>query len=99
MTNEINHFFWNANANNCLAILGYELQGSAEVECNRWYNDAAPSAIVSNGEESYTIFFPSTYKRNEQESKFVIFDSEDNFLVCFEHIEEVVTYFQATILI
>lgn len=101
MTNEIKNFFWNANAENCINILNYELQGDAIAENNSWHNDASPSAIVTNtdNQDVFTIFFPSSYDLRDIESMYVIFDSEDNHLMSFSHISDVITYFQGTLLI
>lgn len=103
MTNEIKNFYWNANAENCINILNYELQGDAIAENNSWHNDASPSAIVtkvgSSDELLCTIFFPSSYNPNDMESMYVLFDAEDNHLMTFSHIYDVITYFQGTLLI
>jgi len=61
MTNQILDFYWNANKDNCINVLNYELQGSASAEDNTWHNNACPSASVTmtESEDVYEVFFPS----------------------------------------
>lgn len=101
MTNTISTFYWNANKDNCIAVLNYELQGSASAEDNTWHNDACPSATLTltDTQELFFVFFPSDYddKSGESLNQFHIFNSEDEHLASYLTIGEVITFFQSVI--
>lgn len=94
MTNEISTFFWNANANNCIAILNYELQGVTEVVNDSYGNDASPSCAFNIDGIDYKLFFPSDYQGDY--SHYALFDSTDYmneiFLGEFITIADVINY-------
>lgn len=99
MTNEIKSFYWNANAQNCIAILNYEFQNVAKVENDSYGNDESPSASFTINGVIYKLFFPSDYQGDY--SQFLLLDEtnyDDNFemkvLGQFVSIADVLTYFK-----
>jgi hypothetical protein len=104
MTNQISNFYWNANKDNCIAVLNYELQGSAIAKDNTWHNDACPSASVSmiDSSDVYEVFFPSCAFDKDMTSldKFHIFsfaDGEEEPIGSCDTLGEVITFFQSVI--
>jgi hypothetical protein len=75
MTNEISTFFWNANADNCIAILNYEFQSVTKVTNDSYGNDESPSCSFNINGIVYKLFFPSDYKGDY--SQYALFDSTD----------------------
>jgi len=75
MTNEISTFFWNANADNCIAILNYEFQSVTKVTNDSYGNDESPSCTFNINGIDYKLFFPSDYKGDY--SQYALFDSTD----------------------
>lgn len=99
MTQEISSFYWNANTQNCIAILNYEFQGVTKVENDSYGNDESPSASFSINLVNYKLFFPSDYKGDY--SQFMLLDEtnyDENFefklLGQFPTISDVLTYFK-----
>jgi len=75
MTNEISTFFWNANADNCIAILNYEFQSVTKVTNDSYGNDESPSCTFNINGIDYKLFFPSDYKGDY--SHYALFDCTD----------------------
>ena len=99
MTNEIKSFFWNDNADNCIAILNYEFQGVCDVVNDSYGNDESPSCCFDIDGKHYKLFFPSDYKAYY--SQFLLLDETDydiNFelkiLVQSTTIADVIDYFR-----
>ena len=99
MTNEVKSFYWNANAQNCIAILNYEFQEVTKVSNDSYGNDESPSASFTIDEVIYKLFFPSDYQGDY--SVFLLLDEtnyDDNFefkvLGQFVTIADVLTYFK-----
>ena len=96
MTTDISNFFWNANANNCIAILNYEFQSVTEVVNDSYGNDASPSCAFSINGIDYKLFFPSDYQGDY--SQYALFDSTDYMneipLGEFITIADVLNYFK-----
>jgi hypothetical protein len=104
MTNQISNFYWNANKDNCIAVLNYELQGSAIAEDNTWHNNACPSASVSmiDSSDVYEVFFPCCAFDKDMTSldKFHVFsiiDEEEEPIASYDTLGEVITFFQSVI--
>lgn len=96
MTNTILSFFWNENADNCIAILNLEFEGVTEVTNDSYGNDQSPSCIFTIDGTLYKLFFPSDYKGDY--SNFALFDSTDyeneKYLGYFPTIDNVLDYFR-----
>lgn len=75
MTTNISKFFWNANADNCIAILNYEFQSVTKVVNDSYGNDESPSCAFSINGIDYKLFFPSDYQGDY--SQYALFDSTD----------------------
>lgn len=104
MTNQINEFYWNANKDNCINVLNYELQGSAIAKDNTWHNDACPSASVcmTDSEDIYEVFFPScAYDKDmtslDQFHVFMFNGDEEEPIGSYATIGEVITFLQSVI--
>jgi len=104
MNNQIAEFYWNANKHNCIAVLNYELQGSAIAEDNTWHNNACPSASVTitDSQDAYEVFFPCCPYDRDMSSldKFHIFsiiDEEEEPIASYDTIGEVIMFFQSVI--
>jgi len=104
MTNQISNFYWNANKDNCIAVLNYELQGSVIAKDNTWHNDACPSASVSmiDSSDVYEVFFPCCAIDKDMTSldKFHIFsfaDGEEEPIGSCDTLGELITFFQSII--
>lgn len=97
MTNEMISFYWNANAENCIAILNYEFQGVCEVVNDSYSNDESPSCAFQIDGITYKLFFPSNYKGDY--CKFLLLEEiEDPFEIRmideYTTIAEVIEYFK-----
>lgn len=92
MTNQINNFYWNANKDNCIAILNYEL--NAITKDNSWYNDACPSATITMDDSCvFNLFMPSTYYDQDGMCDiFSLFDSQDEFIFSSPNINAIIRY-------
>jgi hypothetical protein len=104
MNNQIAEFYWNANKDNCIAILNYELKGSANAEDNSWHNNAQPSAsvIITDTSDAYEVFFPSCPFDRDMASHdkyhvFSIIDEEEEHVASYDSFGEVITFFQSVI--
>ena len=104
MTNQINEFYWNANKDNCINVLNYELQGSASAEDNTWHNNACPSASVTmtESEDVFEVLFPCcAYDKDmtslDQFHVFICNDGEEEPIGSYATIGEVITFFQSVI--
>lgn len=108
MTNQINDFYWNANKDNCINVLNYELQGSAIAKDNTWHNDACPSAFVvmTDSDDAYEVFFPCCAYDKDMTSldQFHVFNLhgndgiyEDEPIGSFATLGEVITFFKSKI--
>jgi hypothetical protein len=75
MNTQISTFFWNANADNCIAILNYEFQSVCEVVNDSYGNDESPSCTFTIDGITYKLFFPSDYRGDY--SNFALFNSTD----------------------
>jgi hypothetical protein len=99
MTYEIKAFYWNRNAENCIAILNYEFQGVTEVHDDTFFNDESPSCTFTIDGVNYKLFFPSDYQGDY--SQFQLLDEtrydatfEIKLISHFPTINDVLTYFK-----
>jgi hypothetical protein len=96
MTYDIKHFYWDINADNCIAILNYEFQGVCEVVNDSYKNDESPSCTFTINDVQYKLFFPSDYKGDY--SNFALFDSTDyeneKFVDHYPTIDSLLDYFR-----
>jgi hypothetical protein len=104
MNTQISDFYWNANKDNCIAVINYYLQGSAIAEDNSWHNNACPSAIVTIADSSdvYEVFFPTSPMDMDMcgYDKFHLFisnDGEEEPIATYDTIGELITFFKSVI--